>query len=766
MKSLQKTITKAPNKPGIYKFLNEKGDIIYIGKAKDIKKRLQSYVRASAKHAVKTVKMLEDADSVEWVETNTEIEALLLEDNLVKTNQPKFNILLKDSKTFQYIQVTVQNDYPEVLTTRKIEKDGAKYFGPKTNGTDVQHLVESAKKIFKLCSVKNITVDKKGTLLKDAKVSVKIGSTAAKRPCLDFFIKRCTGPCAGMIPPEEYRLQIDGALEFLSGKYEKAINSLKDQMSQFALEKKYERAGSLRDQIGAIERSAHKQLINDVTLTDRDIIAYVEDLNKNYFVLFQIRGGKLINQEKFISEGGEEPSEIMESFLRDYYSRAADIPKEIIISIEVNEGKLLQGYIKSQTDHAVHLIVPKTGQKDQLIMLAEKNARSFAQQSRLRWMVDEKKGESALKELQEALKMDQIPKRIECYDVSHLSGTETVGSMVVFIKGEANKAHYRQFRLKTTVGIIDDYKSMEEILSRRLNYLPRELPENYKIRKAKKNDADFILKSYPEVKDFEFDFKQFYVIEKECKKSKKIVAFGRMNPLSDKINELSALWVDKKEQGEKLGYHIMKVLIERHTAKRFYLLCNPDLEEYYARFGFESLREAPKEMNDVYKKIKKVTGDKTVPVFMAYQKKKKDISFNTKPNLIVIDGGKGQLHAAHDALFNKGQNIPLISLAKREEEVFVPGKSDPIMLPKDSNASYLLQRVRDEAHRFAIEHNRSSRDKKMTQSVLDTIPGVGPKMRKKLLTYFGSVHKVKEAPQVVLEQVVGEDIAIKMKKFL
>ncbi len=287
---------------------------MYVGKAKSLRKRLQSYVRPSAKHQVKTKSMLEAAEMVEWVETNSELEALILEDNLIKELQPKYNILMKDDKNFQYIKVTVQKEYPDLISVRRIEKDGAKYFGPKTSGMDVQRIMESAKRIFKLCSYRNIAIDKKGTPMKGAKVAVKVGGVINKRPCLDYHIKRCTGPCIGMVTPEEYGGQIQAVLRFLSGDFKPAIESLKRQMQDFAMAKKFERAAAIRDQIQAIERSAQKQVITDTLLTDRDVVAYVEDLGKNYFVLFQIRGGKLIAQEKFISEGGDSPAEIMESF--------------------------------------------------------------------------------------------------------------------------------------------------------------------------------------------------------------------------------------------------------------------------------------------------------------------------------------------------------------------------------------------------------------------------------------------------------------------
>jgi len=754
-KNTDKIIAKAPNSPGVYKFLNDKKDPLYIGKAKNLKKRVQTYFRKSAKHSPRISKMLEKVDQIEWVETNNEIEALILEDNLIKELQPKFNVLLRDDKTFQYIKVTVDEDYPQVYTVRRITKDGAKYFGPKTSGSDVHKLMESVKRIFRLCSVRNIKLDPKGNLLKNAKVAVKIGVTAAKRPCLDYHIKRCVGPCAGMVTPEEYHRLIDRAVEFLEGNFKPAIQMLRDQMMEFAAHKKFERAAKLRDQISAIERSAEKQLITDTDIADRDVIAYVQDLGRSYFNLFQIRSGRLIGQENFVLEGGEFPSEIMESFLRDYYALAADIPKEVLISVEVDDLKLLQNYIRQFANKAVQLIHPQAGKKDDLIMLAEKNARSFAEQNRARWMADEKKGEKALEELQKVLKLKNIPKRIECYDISHLSGTETVGSMVVFKKGEPTTKDYRQFRLKSTQGQIDDFKSMAEVLRRRLNYLPAELPKSYKLEKAKKADTKWLEEAFKGIPDF--NVKQFYII----RKGKAIVATGRIHELSEKIHRIGALWVDEKERGKKLGHFIMKKLIETSKQKRLYLFCHPELENYYFKMGWETIHKAPKELSDMAKHF-----SKDERLFMAYQKKKKDFSFESKPDLIVIDGGKGQLSAAHDAMFEKGLNIPMISLAKRLEEVYVPGKSNPIDLKADSEASYILQRIRDEAHRFAIEHNRSSRDKKMTQSALDKISGVGPKLRKRLLTHFGSVQKIREASEVELQSIAGENVGSKIKEML
>lgn len=754
MKSFEKIIAKLPSSPGVYQFLLEEKTPLYIGKAKNLKKRVQTYFRKSAKHPPRLKKMLEEIEDIAWIETNSEVEALVLEDNLIKEKQPKYNVLLRDDKTFQYIKVTVQDDYPEIYTVRRILKDGARYFGPKTSGMDVKRLLESAKRIFELCSVKNIKLDLDGTPLKGAKVAVKVGGTPAKRPCLDYHIKRCCGPCAGMVTPEEYRERTTAAVEFLEGDYKPALEILKKQMMDFAASRKFERAAKIRDQIGAIERSQEKQLITNTDIKDRDVIGFVQDLGRNFFNLFQIRRGRLIGQENFVSEGGETPSEVMEAFLREYYSMAANIPKEVLVSVEVEEAKLIQDYIREFAGMAVQLIHPQAGKKDDLVMLAEKNARSFADQSRARWMAD-KRGERALEDLQKALKLKESLKRIECYDISHLGGTETVGSMVVFKKGEPASSDYRQFRLKSTQGEIDDFKSMAEVIRRRLNYLPASLPDGYKLEKAKKKDAGFLEEKFKDAPDIAY--KQFYVIRKD----NKIVATAREHSISEKVHRLGALYVDEAERGKKLGYFVMKKVIESSKLKRLYLFCHPELENYYFKMGWERIHKAPKELSDLAKSF-----SKEERLFMAYQKKKKDQSFDSKPDLIVIDGGKGQLSAAHDAMFEKGVAIPMISLAKRLEEVFVPGKSDSIDLKSDSEASYLLQRIRDEAHRFAITLNRSSRDKKMTQSALDKIPGVGPKLKKKLLTYFGSVHKIREATQVELTQICGEKVAQSIKENL
>jgi excinuclease ABC subunit C len=743
-KDLTKLIKGAPDSPGVYKFFNEGGDVIYVGKAKSLKKRLASYFQDRTDKGVKTQKLLENSTDISWTETNSEVEALILEDNLIKTLQPKYNILLKDDKTFQYIKVTTQRDYPEVLTVRRIEKDGAKYFGPKTSGTDVVRILESVKRIFKLCSVRNINLDPSGTPLEGAKVAVKIGNVPAKRPCLDFHIKRCIGPCAGMVTPQEYHKIIDEVVSFLSGDYKGAIDALKAQMMEYAKQQKFEQAGRLRDSIQAIERSTEKQLIRDTKLSDRDVVAYIEDLGRNFFNLFQIRGGRMISAEHFISEGGESPSEIMEAFLRDYYNLAADIPREVIISVPLEEPEVLEEYIRAKTDHAVHITHPERGTKDDLILLGEKNARSYAQQCRVSWLADSRTPEKALEQLSTSLKKAGVTikgdlNRIECFDISHLSGTEVVASMSVFKKGIPYKPDYRLFRLKSTAGINDDFKSMTEVVRRRLNYLEAKLPEGYTIKKAKKADLADLKKEGT-----------YYILRKKDK----VVGYVGEKILNEKVHAIHDLWTDEKNKEGEWGYFLLKALIEKSKGSRLYTVCKKSEQEYYLSFGFDLLHDAPKEMKEAFEGIQ-----------LAYQKKKKDTSFTSTPDLMVIDGGKGQLSHAYAVLTEKGLEgvIPMISLAKKEEQVYVPTKPEHIGIAKDSEAGYLLQRLRDEAHRFAIELNRGSREKKMTASILDDIPGVGPKMRQRLLSHFGSVSAIKEATLEQLTAVAGEGVAREIK---
>ncbi|MFH0820950.1 MAG: GNAT family N-acetyltransferase, partial [Candidatus Peregrinibacteria bacterium] len=490
---------------------------------------------------------------------------------------------------------------------------------------------------------------------------------------------------------------------------------------------------------------------------------FAEDLGKNYFVLFQIRGGKLLSSERFVSEGEDSPVEVMEAFLRDYYALAADIPREVMVSVEVEEPKILEDYIRSFTDHAVNLIHPKAGVKDDLVMLAIQNARAFATASRVAWESAERKAELALGELKKILNLKSL-KRIEGYDISHLFGTETIGSMVVFKNGLANKADYRQFRLRSTASKNDDYASLEEVLTRRLNHLPDPLPEGYKIRKAKKKDMAFIGKTAKKNPLNREDYRpeQFHILEK----NKKIVGFCRTRPLSDTVHDISVLWIDPKERGHKFGYHLMKKCIEHSRQKRLYMSLSQDLKDYHLAFGWVEIAQAPKPLIGKVERAGKTGIDISDNIYMAYQKKKRDLSFESRPDLMVIDGGKGQLGVVVKVLQGKNLDIPVLSLAKEKEEVFVPRQADAINLKSTSEASYLLQRLRDEAHRFAITASRGSRDKKMTQSAIDDIPGVGSKLKKRLLMHFGSAAAVRAATKDQIAAVAGPLAAQSIKENL
>ncbi|MBI5412560.1 excinuclease ABC subunit UvrC [Candidatus Peregrinibacteria bacterium] len=728
---LKTKVATVPSKPGIYEYKNKSGDILYIGKAKDLRKRVQSYFRKPKQLSIRTQKMLEHAVDLDWIETRSELEALILEDNLIKEHQPKYNILLRDDKNYQYIRVTTQEDFPRIDTIRRIENDGAKYFGPKTSGLDVRQTLDFIKKVFKIrtCAY-NIKIDPDvhvGAIHKSPdgtpRVPVIVTGGDRRPPCLDYHIHRCLGPEIGMVTKGEYGAMVKEVLSFLGGHYKEGLQRIREEMKRYAAEKKFELAGRLRDQMQAIQRMAEKQIITDTDQGDRDIIAYVSEYGKNYFSLFRAREGKLIDREHFASDGGETEGEIMAAFLRDYYSRAADFPKEIIVSVLPEEQGLLEEFIAARRDMAclvpkggkIHILCPQRGKKDHLVALAEKNAQKFAQEIRIRFLEDKKRTIGAIQELQTILGLQKLPERLECYDIAHLGGSETVGSMVVFKKGRPAPSEYRRFRLKTTQGSMDDIASMSEVLRRRLAHLPEPLPEGYKIRKAKKANFPFIEKTCKteQVNDEGLEVKDFLIIEKK----KKIIGFGRLRALDKQVDDVSSVWISPKERGKKLSHFLIKKLISQSKNPRVYLDVTEDLKNHYLVLGFEVILQAPQVLLDKIERARtraKGFTDKKI-LYMAYQKKKKDLSFESVPNLIVVDGGKGQLNAALSQTSNLKPQISVISLAKENEEVYVPGKSAPVGIAKDSMAGFLLQRLRDEAHRFANTYHQLLREKKMVE---------------------------------------------------
>ncbi len=612
---LQGILDTLPAKPGCYQMKNATGTIIYVGKAINIKNRVRSYFHADASHDNKTRRLVREIAHLEWIVVGSELEALILEMNLIKRYRPKYNIKLKDDKRYPYIKIHWNQPYPTVTVTRQMMEDGARYFGPYTSAWAVYQTLDVLRKVFPY-----LTCDRDIT-------------GQDKRACLYFDIKLCTGPCIGAVDQAGYRQMISDLMTFLSGHSETIVSRVTGEMEKAAEELRFEKAAALRDQLKAMANIVERQkVIFASDYKDSDVVAMARSDGEACVQIFFIRGGKLIGREYFVLEGTEDAAdtEVMSEFLKQFYTEAANVPQQVLLPQEIEEARIIQEWLRSRRGgEKVEMLVPKDGQPHELVEMAAENAAETLQALRTQWQADTHKQELALAELQSAFGLPQPPNRMECYDVSHTQGVATVGSMVVFEQGVPAKKLYRKFNIdSTSIGAPDDFASMEEMLTRR--------------------------------------FKR---------------------------------WAS----------------------------------------ATETALQAP--------------GAKV------------DESFSRLPDLIIIDGGKGQLGRAVQVLekFNLFEKVPVVGLAKREEEIFFPHKSEPLLLPRHSQGLYLVQRIRDEAHRYGITAHRARRSKQGLASILDAIPGVGPARRKSLLKHFGSVDKIREATLAELAEVVPQDIAESIK---
>lgn len=746
-KKIEALLKKLPSTPGVYKMKDAEGRILYVGKAKNLSRRVRSYFRKTVK-AVRTEKMLEHVEDLEWIEVGSDLEALMLETNLIKEFLPKYNVLMKDDKNYVYIKITKNEDYPRIEIVRKVLKDGARYFGPKTAAHTVKKTLGLLQKLFMYRSC-------------DLDIEWNDGAAKVTRktiayPCLDYHIKRCAAPCIGKISPEDYGRSIERIEYFLEGKSGEIEKSLEDQMNACVAKKEFEKAALVRDKLLSLRQLFDsKQIVTSPDLDNMDILGFVLESGKAYLNLFMLRNGKLVDQENFIADAGgyeageeDQAQEVVEAFLYQYYEKATQIPPQILIPVEFEEADFFMSWAGNQAGRRVKLITPERGKKHKLVELAEKNARSFHKQNKARWESMAPSDQEALEELSHALSLPKPPKRMECYDNSHLGGTDTVASMVVFENGVAKKSDYRKFKLQTLAdGEIDDFKAMSEILLRRLSHL-QPVPAGIQIRKAAKTNMlgiQTLLKEWRGTEEIEGPLEEYQVALKD----KKILGFLHLLPGKDQTYLIRSLYVTPKAREQRLGRALIFCAIEKTKAKRIYVSCVNEMESFYEKLGFEKIKTFPAEFSE-----------QLLPLLMAYDPSKHhDASFESKPDLIVIDGGKGQLSAALKSRDALGLTIPMIGLAKREEDVFVPGASFPLLIPKDSKASYLLQRIRDEAHRFAITFQKSSRKKHLTASALDEIPGIGKTTKMKLLKKFGSVEGLKGASRGDLVFLVGEKIA-------
>ena len=572
-----------PDKPGVYLMRDVAGKIIYVGKAVNLKNRVRSYFQQRGL-SPKTEALVARIQSFETIVTASEIEALILECNLIKKHRPRYNISLRDDKTYPFVKVTWSEEYPRVYPTRRVEKDGAKYYGPYASAGAMHETLALLKRLFPLRSCRSMD---------------------ARRPCLEYHINRCLAPCAGMVDVETYREMVKTVCLFLEGRSTDVEKDLKRRMLAAAEAMKFELAARLRDQLSAVRQVTEKQ--NIVTgAGDQDVLGLARLGNQSCVQVFFVRSGKMVGRDRFLLSGGETESDgdVLAAFVKQYYNEVAFVPREILTPAPLPEQELLSEWLSERKNGAVKLVTPQRGTKRELVQLAGENATEVLRQRSERDAALEGKRSAAMQELADRLEMAHLPQRIECFDISHIQGAETVASMVVFTDGEPDKSEYRRFKLRTVEGNPDDFASMQEVALRRY-------------------------------------------------------------------------------------------------------------------------REA------------------TEPL----------------PDLIVIDGGKGQLSSALEVIRGVGlAEIPVIGLAKEYEHIFRENISEPLILPRHSEALRMVQHIRDEAHRFAIGYHRKLRAKRNMVSVLDHVRGIGAKRRQALWKHFGTIEKMRQASVEELAAAPGMNL--------
>jgi excinuclease ABC subunit C len=624
LKQLRTRVARASQKPGVYRWLDKSGNILYIGKAKNLRNRLKTYTQKDPDKSLGPWKLslIKKITDVDVTITSTEIEALILETNLIKEHKPKYNVLMKDDKNYVYLRITINDAYPNVQIVRQMENDKAKYFGPFLSARDTRRTLELLHELFPFQACKR-SID---MLNKDPDAECK--------PCIEEQIGRCCGLCKGKLSKEEYRGRIDEVIRFFKGTRDHVKDKLQEFMQEAVATKKFERAAKLRDTLNYIKTLEEQQIVSDTSGANTDAIGVALQKDRAQVVVIQERGGKVINELSFSLAGqADTTEEILEQFLPQYYSDITEYPDIILISEDIDDQEVLEKWINESrvNESRVNVRAPERGKKSKLIIMAEENAKEKVKQQLAKWESAVQQVDDSLTELKELLDLEDKPKRIECYDISHHGGTETVGSMVVFINGKANNKDYRSFTIRTMKdGEIDDYKALKEVLTRRLRHL----------KKDKKSECD---------------------------------------------NENIAL----------------------EKSNKAYIITDQTLEGIYLERGFITVRKIPKELT------KKVTKGEIVMLF-DHKKHKLDKSLTSTPDLLVLDGGKGQLSTGTEVLKATQLDIPIISIAKREEEIYAPGNNLPLPLKKDSEARFLIMRMRDEAHRFANWHREKRAKKGLT----------------------------------------------------
>ena len=579
---IQQALAVLPDKPGVYLMHDAHGKVIYVGKAVVLKNRVRSYFRNLASHTPKVRAMVEKIAEFETIVTSSEVEALILECNLIKKYRPRYNIMLKDDKTYPFLKVTVNEDFPRIYVTRRQQRDGAKYYGPYADVGAMHDTVKLLRSMFPLRTCRKMNPD---------------------RPCLNYHIKRCLAPCAGYVSREEYGNMIKSVCMVLDGRTTELERDLKRRMQEAADNYAFEEAARLRDQLQAVTRLNEQQKAVTGSGGDMDVIGFAKDTTGICLQIFFVRKGKLIGRDNFfLPDGGEAEEEVMSAFVKQYYNEATFVPKEIVVPYlpDEEEKQLIEIWLADKAGRKAELILPQRGVKRELLSLANDNAKKLLEERLRKGSLSLKDDLAAAEELQLVLALPNPLERMDCFDISHTQGSETVASMVVFRNGSISKKDYRKYKIVSAEGKPDDFKSMQEVVYRRY-------------------------------KDYE------------------------------------------------------------------------DL-----------------------------------------------------PSLVVIDGGKGQLSSALEVIRGLGlHDLPVVGLAKREEEIFIPGQSESILLDRDSAALHLIQRIRDEAHRFAITFHRKLRGKRNLVSVLDHVEGIGPKRRQELWKKFKTLDAMKQASVEELAAVDG-----------
>lgn len=754
---LRKRIAKAPTSSGIYRWKDTKGVVLYVGKAVNLRDRLKNYVQVKVDLSIGPWKLAlrKHLADVEWTVTNSDLEALILETNLIKTLKPKYNVMMKDDKNYVYLEVTVHDPCPRLAVVRQMENADARYFGPFLSAWEVRRSLEFLQLLL------NFEACKRGLeRCNKASTDNQQLATSNPKPCLEYQIGKCNGLCIQAVSREEYRHRIDLVMDFFRGNRDALAKKARELMAQAAADKKFERAAKLRDALGFIEHQKEGQIVSDPHGKDLDVIGIALSNNRSVAVVLKVREGKMIGEEKYPLHGQPDSiAEALDAFLPQYAEAQTDLPPAIVISDDFPDRLLLEAWCTSRTGKRLKVVVPERGKKSHLLDLAVTNAQEKLRAQETAWETAARNLDDALNALKNILHLSALPKRIEGYDISHLGGTETVGSMVVMENGKPANDQYRSFTLRTIKeGEVDDYKSLREVIKRRLLHLAesqRQQEQKWKdkgitIRKARKADQHSIteIRKYRKSPTDIDAYKETILAVKESS----VVGMARIQEHAKGVYEIRSVWVDQSARGNKLGHQLVRTLLKKKLKGKVYVAVESVLEEYYAQIGFRYVREPPAAFRKAMEA--RFSGPLT---YMMYEtsRNKPDASLTTPPDLLVIDGGKGQLSAALDAMEAMEITLPVIGLAKKQEEVFIPGHKDPVIFPNESPAKYLLMRLRDEAHRFSNRHREKRLKHKSVGSVLDEIPGVGPLTKADLLKRFGTVVGIKAATDAELLQIVN-----------